>query len=74
MDVLRFEVLGPLRVVAGDGSPVRVPEPKVRALLADLLAHGGGPVPADRLIDDLWGARPTRNPAGTLQARVSELR
>ncbi|MEU8362005.1 BTAD domain-containing putative transcriptional regulator [Nonomuraea sp. NPDC048882] len=74
MDVLRFEVLGPLRVVAGDGSPVRVAEPKVRALLADLLAHGGGPVPADRLIDDLWGARPTRNPAGTLQARVSELR
>ncbi|MEV5892728.1 BTAD domain-containing putative transcriptional regulator [Nonomuraea fuscirosea] len=74
MDVLRFEVLGPLRVVTDDGSPVRVAEPKVRALLADLLAHGGGPVPADRLIDDLWGARPGRNPTGTLQARVSQLR
>ncbi|MFG1975675.1 BTAD domain-containing putative transcriptional regulator [Nonomuraea fuscirosea] len=74
MNVLRFEVLGPLRVVTDDGSPVRVAEPKVRALLADLLAHGGGPVPADRLIDDLWGARPGRNPTGTLQARVSQLR
>ncbi|WP_326635022.1 BTAD domain-containing putative transcriptional regulator [Nonomuraea fuscirosea] len=72
--MLRFEVLGPLRVVTDDGSPVRVAEPKVRALLADLLAHGGGPVPADRLIDDLWGARPGRNPTGTLQARVSQLR
>ncbi|MFC5830492.1 BTAD domain-containing putative transcriptional regulator [Nonomuraea insulae] len=69
---MRFGVLGPLRVWAEDGSPVRVGEVKVRALLADLLAHGGGPVSADRLLDDLWGARPT--PLGTLQARVSQLR
>ncbi|MEQ4716711.1 BTAD domain-containing putative transcriptional regulator [Nonomuraea sp. B19D2] len=72
--MVRFGVLGPLEVWAEDGSPVRVAEPKVRALLADLLAHGGGPVSADRLIDDLWGARPGRNPVGTLQARVSQLR
>ncbi|MBN6051241.1 winged helix-turn-helix domain-containing protein [Nonomuraea sp. RK-328] len=71
---MRFGVLGPLAVWADDGGPVRVAEPKVRALLADLLAHGGGPVPADRLIDDLWGERLPRNPAGTLQARVSQLR
>ncbi|WP_317135592.1 AfsR/SARP family transcriptional regulator [Nonomuraea phyllanthi] len=67
-------MLGPLEAWAEDGSPVRVAEPKVRALLADLLAHGGGPVSADRLVDDLWGARPGRNPVGTLQARVSQLR
>ncbi|MEV0230038.1 BTAD domain-containing putative transcriptional regulator [Nonomuraea sp. NPDC050786] len=67
-------MLGPLEIWSEDGSPVRVAEPKVRALLADLLAHGGGPVSADRLIDDLWGARPGRNPVGTLQARVSQLR
>ncbi|NUW43516.1 AfsR/SARP family transcriptional regulator [Nonomuraea rhodomycinica] len=71
---MRFGVLGPLAVWADDGGPVRVAEPKVRALLADLLAHGGGPVPVDRLIDDLWGERLPRNPAGTLQARVSQLR
>ncbi len=67
-------MLGPLAVWDDDGGPVRVPEAKVRALLADLLAHGGGPVPVDRLVDDLWGARPPRNPVGTLQARVSQLR
>ncbi|WP_342748592.1 BTAD domain-containing putative transcriptional regulator [Nonomuraea indica] len=72
--MVRFGVLGPLEVRTDDGDPVPVGEPKVRALLADLLAHGGGPVPADRLIDDLWGGRPSRNPLGTLQARVSQLR
>ncbi|TMR20590.1 AfsR/SARP family transcriptional regulator, partial [Nonomuraea zeae] len=71
---MRFGVLGPLEVWSDDGLPLRVPELKVRALLADLIAHDGGPVSADRLIDDLWGERPTRNPAGTLQARVSQLR
>ncbi|MGW4472223.1 BTAD domain-containing putative transcriptional regulator [Nonomuraea sp. NPDC004354] len=71
---MRFGVLGPLAVWADDGSLVRVPEAKVRALLADLLVHEGRPVPMDRLIDDLWGARPSGNPVGTLQARVSQLR
>ncbi|MGW2160628.1 BTAD domain-containing putative transcriptional regulator [Nonomuraea sp. NPDC001699] len=71
--MVRFGVLGPLAVSTG-GEEVHVAEPKVRALLAALLAAGGGPVSADRLIDDLWGDRPTRNPLGTLQARVSQLR
>ncbi|WP_199537318.1 hypothetical protein [Spongiactinospora gelatinilytica] len=38
---MRFGVLGPLMLWADDGRPVRVPEVKVRALLADLLAHEG---------------------------------
>ncbi|WP_165495478.1 AfsR/SARP family transcriptional regulator, partial [Actinomadura roseirufa] len=72
---MRFGVLGPLAVWAGDGRPVRIPDRKVRALLADLLAHEGRVVPADRLIDDLWeGDRLPRNPAATLQTRVSQLR
>ncbi|WP_171074353.1 BTAD domain-containing putative transcriptional regulator [Nonomuraea basaltis] len=69
-----FGVLGPLAVWADGGGPVHVAEAKVRALLADLLAHEGGPVSADRLVDDLWGAQAGRNPVGTLQARVSQLR
>ncbi|PZG09548.1 AfsR family transcriptional regulator, partial [Nonomuraea aridisoli] len=71
---MRFGVLGPLQVRTEDGRPVEVAEPKVRALLADLLVHGGGPVPADRLVEDLWEDRAGRNPVGTLQARVSQLR
>ncbi|RVX44761.1 putative ATPase [Nonomuraea polychroma] len=71
--MVRFGVLGPLTVRV-DGRSVHVAEAKVRAVLADLLAHGGGPVPVDRLVEDLWGARAGRNPVGTLQARVSQLR
>ncbi|MFI0409219.1 BTAD domain-containing putative transcriptional regulator [Actinomadura sp. 3N508] len=71
---MRFGVLGPLCVWSEDGRPVRVPEVKVRALLADLLVHEGRPVPADRLAEDLWGDDPPGNPANTLQTKVSQLR
>ncbi|HZX03135.1 BTAD domain-containing putative transcriptional regulator [Kribbella sp.] len=69
-----FGVLGPLLVRTDAGEPVAVPDTKVRMLLLDLLANAGTPVSADRLIEDLWGSRPPRNPTGTLQARVSQLR
>ncbi|MEV5831350.1 BTAD domain-containing putative transcriptional regulator [Spirillospora sp. NPDC052242] len=71
---MRFGVLGPLAVWTGDGTALRVPETKVRAVLAALLVEPGRTVSADRLVDALWGDRPPRNPAGTLQARVSQLR
>ncbi|MGH3962017.1 MAG: BTAD domain-containing putative transcriptional regulator [Pseudonocardiaceae bacterium] len=71
---MRFGVLGPLAVWTDEGAPVAIPGAKVRALLADLLVHAGEPVSADRLIDELWGDTPPGNPAGSLQARVSQLR
>ncbi|MEU6667456.1 BTAD domain-containing putative transcriptional regulator [Streptomyces sp. NPDC046727] len=71
---MRLGVLGPLAVWDDKGEPVQVPETKVRALLADLLAHDGGPVSADRLIHDLWGENLPGRPAGALQAKVSQLR
>ncbi|MFD6889043.1 BTAD domain-containing putative transcriptional regulator [Streptomyces sp. NPDC059957] len=74
---MRFEVLGPLTVRTDDGTPVPVPEAKVRALLAALLVRDGRPVPVDRLIEDLWGeAGDTApgNPGNTLQTKVSQLR
>ncbi|MFI6477081.1 BTAD domain-containing putative transcriptional regulator [Nonomuraea sp. NPDC050663] len=71
---MRFGVLGPLAVWADDGRPLAVAETKVRALLADLLIHAPRPVPAEILIEDLWGDDPPRNAAAVLQARVSQLR
>jgi predicted ATPase/DNA-binding SARP family transcriptional activator len=70
---MRFGILGPLEVRDGEG-PVRVPGAKERALLADLLVNAGRVVPADRLVEDLWGEDPPGNPANTLQGRVSALR
>ncbi|NRQ35834.1 AfsR/SARP family transcriptional regulator [Nonomuraea sp. NN258] len=71
---MRFGVLGPLTVWTSDGRPVRIPEVKVRALLAELVIGAGRVVPADRLIDDLWGESLPANPANALQTRVSQLR
>ncbi|AYY12561.1 AfsR/SARP family transcriptional regulator [Actinobacteria bacterium YIM 96077] len=71
---MRFGVLGTLEVHTDRGEPVRVPELKVRVLLADLLAHRGTVVSADRLIEDLWDAQLPANPRTALQARVSQLR
>ncbi|MBZ4324139.1 AfsR/SARP family transcriptional regulator, partial [Streptomyces huiliensis] len=71
---MRFGVLGPLVVWGADGEPIRVPETKVRALLAGLLVHEGRPVSSDRLIDDIWGDTGPARPANALQAKVSQLR
>lgn len=71
---VRFGVLGPLAVWSADGRPVRVPELKVRAVLARLLVEPDRPVSADQLGDDLWGADPPANPANALQGKISQLR
>ncbi|KAB2347911.1 BTAD domain-containing putative transcriptional regulator [Actinomadura rudentiformis] len=71
---MRFGVLGPLAVWTAEGGQVRIPEVKVRALLTQLLMNPGRVVPADRLIDVLWGENLPANPAASLQTRASQLR
>jgi predicted ATPase/DNA-binding SARP family transcriptional activator len=71
---VRFGVLGPLTVWTDNGAPVRVPEAKVRALLADLLVAGGRLISTDRLIEDLWGEAPPGKPVPALRAKISQLR
>ncbi|MEU3647323.1 BTAD domain-containing putative transcriptional regulator [Lentzea sp. NPDC034063] len=71
---MRFGVLGPLAVWDEAGEPVTVPELKVRALLAALIAHDGAPVAVDALVQHLWGDRPPGKPAGALQVKISQLR
>jgi DNA-binding SARP family transcriptional activator len=58
---MEFRILGPLEVHDG-AAPVAIPGVKERALLADLLVHTGRVVPADRLVEDLWGDDPPANP------------
>ena len=71
---MRFGVLGPVTAWTDDGQAVRIPDRKVRGLLADLLLHAGRPVAAAAIIDDLWGDELPANPTATLQTRVSQLR
>ncbi len=71
---MRFGVLGPLAVWRADGTAIRIPDLKVRALLAGLLVHEGRPVSVEWLAEALWRGRPPGNPVNTLQTKVSQLR
>src|SRR5215208_5580275 len=70
---MEFRILGPLEVWDG-GCEVSLGGPKPRALLAVLLLHPNEVVPADRLIDELWGEEPPERAAGALRVNVSRLR
>src|SRR5437868_7545677 len=70
---MEVRLLGPVELIV-DGRPVQVPTAKLRALLAILVIHRGRVVSTDRLIDELWEARPPRTAEGTLHTYVSRLR
>jgi DNA-binding SARP family transcriptional activator len=70
---MEFRILGPLEVWDG-GCEVSLGGPKPRALLAVLLLHPNEVVPADRLIDELWGEDSPERAAAALRVNVSRLR
>lgn len=71
---MRLHLLGPLRIVAADGSAVPVPSRHHRQLLAVLAVSDGRVVSRDRLIAELWGDHPPRSAAAAVQVYVSALR
>ena len=71
--MLEFRVLGSLEVL-DEGRPVALSGHKQRALLALLLLRANHVVPAERLIELLWGETPPRTAATSLQNFVSQLR
>jgi WD40 repeat protein/DNA-binding SARP family transcriptional activator len=68
-----YRVLGALEV-QGDDGPVALGGTKQRAVLAHLVLRAGTLVPADRLIDELWGDDPPPAARNVLQTYVSRLR
>ncbi|MGW0522276.1 BTAD domain-containing putative transcriptional regulator [Crossiella sp. NPDC003009] len=73
LTVLRIAVLGPLRVLGEDGEPVEIAGARLRALLGRLALSAGRTVPAETLIEDIWGTEPAGT-ANTLHALVHRLR
>ena len=69
---MRIDLLGPLAVSAADRR-VRVAGVKQHALLAMLALNAGRVVPADRLIDALWGDAGPKDVANALQHPSQEL-
>lgn len=70
---MRFRLLGPLQVWAGDAW-LTVRAAQQRLLLAVLLIEAGRVVSVDRLVDELWGDRPPARAAATVQVYVGRLR
>ena len=70
---MEFRILGPLEA-RDEGRAVTLGGPKPRALLALLLLHANEIVPADRLIDELWGENTSEDAGAALRVNVSRLR
>jgi WD40 repeat protein/DNA-binding SARP family transcriptional activator/class 3 adenylate cyclase len=70
---MQFRVLGPLEVNAG-GRPIPLGGPKQRAVLAHLLFRANQLVPADTLIDKIWGEEPPEKARNAIQTYVYHLR
>ena len=70
---MRFELLGPFEVRAGE-EEVAIAAPKQRAVLALLLLNRGRPVSVDRLAAELWGDEPPATATKTVQVYVAQLR
>lgn len=70
---MKFLVLGPLRVDVG-GRLTEVGAPRQRTLLGVLLTNANRVVPADRLLEEVWGDQQPAGGVKTLQYHISKLR
>ena len=73
VDVVEFVVLGDIEVRHG-GRRVDVGHDRQQCVLAALLVDAGRPVPADRLMDRVWGERVPQRVRGALHSYLSRLR
>jgi DNA-binding SARP family transcriptional activator len=71
--MLEFRILGRFEV-SRDGEPVEVPGQRALIALAVLLLEANHLVPAERLIDALWGEHPPPTASTALRNVVTQLR
>ncbi len=71
--MMRFRLLGPLEIRAGEGWR-GIGAPKWRSVLAALLISPGQIVPADVLIGEVWGDEPPAKAANLISIYVLRLR
>ena len=70
---IEFRLLGNLEALS-EGVPVALGPMKRRAILTVLLLHRNEVVPADRIVDLVWGSDPPRTALHAVHDHVSQLR
>ncbi|OZC87865.1 hypothetical protein CH272_18490 [Rhodococcus sp. 05-340-1] len=70
---MRFMILGPLQIDAGDNT-LTISAPKIEKLLLTLLIRANRAVRVDELISELWGQAPPRRARAALHVYVSQIR
>lgn len=71
---VRYTILGVTQAEDDQGTAVPVGGPRLRALLTALALRPGRLVPADVLIDEVWGDAPPQDAPAALQALIGRLR
>ncbi|MFC8453359.1 BTAD domain-containing putative transcriptional regulator [Kitasatospora sp. NPDC057223] len=71
---MHYGILGTTTAHHDDGTPVPLGGARLRALLAALALRQGRPVPAELLVDEVWGDEPPQDAAAALQTLVGRLR
>ncbi|MER5219987.1 AfsR/SARP family transcriptional regulator [Streptomyces flaveus] len=72
-ELMRFEVLGPLRASRGEGE-LDLGFPQQRALLGLLVVQAGRPVPVSEIVDVLWAERPPASAMNVVRRYAGSLR
>lgn len=71
---MRYEILGPLRIVDDGGHASTISAHKVEVLLATLLIRSDQVVTIDQLISEIWNQNPPQRARASLHVYVSQLR
>ncbi|WP_410676196.1 AfsR/SARP family transcriptional regulator [Amycolatopsis sp. cmx-4-68] len=70
---MRYEILGPLRVIDGLSAST-IKAQKVEFLLITLVIRAGQIVSTDQLIREIWGEEPPRSATASLYVYISQIR
>ncbi|MFD9405416.1 BTAD domain-containing putative transcriptional regulator [Streptomyces sp. NPDC059989] len=71
---MRYLILGVTEARDETGAPLPIGGARLRALLAALALHAGGPASVAVLVDEVWGDDPPLDAPAALQALVARLR
>jgi predicted ATPase/DNA-binding SARP family transcriptional activator len=72
--IVQVRVLGTIDVVDDDGKVVDIGSPKQRVVLAVVASRAPRAVPAEVIVDQVWGDDPPRTALASLRTYVSRLR